>query len=247
MVTFGTTAAQAANAVTTTTPIVMAFAGDPVAAGLAASLARPGGNVTGLSLATPELSGKRVELLRELLPHLTRVTVLGDLLHSPRPVEVQRIEEVARTFGMTVGLVDFTRPEDLDRALREVAHTRPDALLVVNSSLTATHRARIIDSALQRRVPVISSTVEWAAAGALLIYAPSLIDSCRRAATYVDKILKGAKPPTFPWSSPRRSSWSSTSRPPTPSVEGADVLRSRPRRRRSRKATTQPELPVVRA
>jgi putative ABC transport system substrate-binding protein len=204
IVTFGTTAAQAANAVTTTTPIVMAIAGDPVAAGLAASLARPGGNVTGLSLATPELSGKRVELLREVLPHLTRLAVLGDLLHSPRPVEVRRIEEVARIFGMTVGLVDVTRPEDLDRALREVAQTRPDALLVVNSSLTATHRTRIIDSALRRRVPVVSSTVEWAAAGALLTYAPSLIDSCRRAATYVDKILKGAKPADLPVEQPTK-------------------------------------------
>jgi ABC-type uncharacterized transport system substrate-binding protein len=204
IVTFGTTAAQAAKAVTTTTPIVMALAGDPIAAGLAASLARPGGNITGLSLATPELAGKRVELLREALPSLTRITVLGDLLHAPRPVEVRHVENAARTLGVTVALVEFTRAEDLDRALREVAHMRPEGLLVVNSALTATHRSRIIDSALKARIPVVSSTAEWAVAGALIIYAPSVIESCRRAAAYVDKILKGAKAGDLPIEQPTK-------------------------------------------
>jgi putative ABC transport system substrate-binding protein len=204
VVTFGTTAAQAIKAATTTIPVVLALAGDPVEAGLVASLARPGGNITGLSLATPELAGKRVEFLKEVAPNLTRLSVLGDLTHSPRPIEVRHIEEVTRRFGVTVALIEFTRVEDLDRALREVAQSRPEALVVVNSSLTATNRPRIVAFAMRNRVPVVSSTAEWAVAGALLVYAGSLVDSCRQAAVYVDKILKGAKPGDLPVEEPTK-------------------------------------------
>ena len=179
IVTFGA-AAQAAKAATTTTPIVMAFAGDPIGTRLVASLARPGGNVTGMSLATPELAGKRLELLKEVVPKLTRLTVLGDL---SRQLEVVRqTQEAGRGLGMTVALVEFTRAEGLDTALGEVAHTRPEALLVLNSAVTSTHRVRILDFALKKRVPLVSSTSEWAVVGALMIYAPSLSDSSRRAA-----------------------------------------------------------------
>jgi len=204
IVTFGTTAAQAVKAATTTTPIVMALAGDPVETRLVASLARPGGNVTGLSLATPELAGKRLELLKEVVPKLTRLTVLGDLSRSPRPAEVRQTQEAARALGVTVALVEFTRAEGLDSALGEVSHTRPEALLVLNSALTGTHRSRITEFALKNRLPVVSSTSEWAVAGALMIYAPSLTDSCRRAAAYVDKILKGASPADLPIEQPTK-------------------------------------------
>jgi len=202
IVTFGAAAAQAAKAATTTTPIVMAFAGDPIGTRLVASLARPGGNVTGMSLATPELAGKRLELLKEVVPKLTRLTVLGDL---SRQLEVVRqTQEAGRGLGMTVALVEFTRAEGLDTALGEVAHTRPEALLVLNSAVTSTHRVRILDFALKKRVPLVSSTSEWAVVGALMIYAPSLSDSSRRAAVYVDKILKGAKPGDLPIEQPTK-------------------------------------------
>jgi len=201
IVTFGLTAAQAAKAATTTTPIVMAFAGDPVGTRLVASLARPGGNVTGMSLATPELAGKRLELLKEMVPKLTRLSVLGDL---SRQVEVQETQAAARVLGLTVALVEFTRPEGLERALGGASHARPEALLVLNSAVTATHRARIIDFGLKNRLPLVSNTGEWAVAGALISYAPSLADSSRRAAAYVDKILKGANPADLPIEQPTK-------------------------------------------
>jgi putative ABC transport system substrate-binding protein len=199
IVTFGTLPAQAAKAATTTTPIVMAFAGDPVGDRLIASLASPGGNVTGMSLAIPELAGKRLELLKEVVPKLTRLSVLGE---TSRLLEVRQTQEAARTLGLTVALVEFTRAEGLDLALGEVSHSRPDALLVLNSALTSTHRARIIDFALKNRMPLVSSTSGWARSGALLIYAPSLTESSRRAAAYVDKILKGANSRDLPVEQP---------------------------------------------
>ena len=201
IVTFGTTAAQAAKAATTTTPIVMAFAGDPVGTRLVANVARPGGNVTGMSLATSELSGKRLGLLKEIIPNLTRLTVLGDI---SRQVEIQETEKAARVLGLTVALVEFTRTEELDRALGELPRTRPQALFVINTALTITHRARILDFALKTRVPLVGSQNAWAEAGALMNYSPSLTDSSRRAATYVDKILKGANPADLPIQQPTK-------------------------------------------
>jgi ABC-type uncharacterized transport system substrate-binding protein len=201
IVTFGTTAAQAAKAATTTTPIVMAFAGDPVGTQLVASLARPGGNVTGMSLATAELAGKRLELLKEIIPKLTRLTILGDI---SRGVEVHETQEAARVLSLTVTPVEFTRGEGLDRALSEVAGTRPQALFVINTAVTITHRARILDFTLKKHVPVIGTQSAWAEAGALMHYASSLTDSCRRAAVYVDKILKGANPADLPIQQPTK-------------------------------------------
>jgi len=201
IVTFGTTAAQAAKAATTTTPIVMAFAGDPVGTRLVANLARPGGNVTGMSLATSELSGKRLGLLKEVIPKLTRLSILGDI---SRQVEIQETERAARVLGLTVALVEFTRTEGLERALGELPRTRPEALLVLNTALTITHRARILDFALKNRLPLVGSQNAWAEAGALMNYAPSLTDSARQAATYVDKILKGANPADLPIQRPTK-------------------------------------------
>ena len=201
IVTFGTTAAQAAKAATTTTPIVMAFAGDPVGTRLVASLARPGGNVTGMSLATSELAGKRLELLKEITPRVTRLTILGDIT---REVEVHETEKAARVLGLTVALVELTQAVGLDRALGEVARTRPQTLFVINTAVTVTHRARIISFALQNRVPLVGTQSGWAEAGALMNYASSLTDSSRRAAVYVDKILKGASPADLPIEQPTK-------------------------------------------
>jgi putative tryptophan/tyrosine transport system substrate-binding protein len=202
IVTFGTAAAQAAKAATTTTPIVMAFAGDPLGTRIVASLAKPGGNITGMSLATPELAGKRLEFLKEVVPKLTRLTVVGDPSH--RQVEVRQTQKAAAALGLTLALIEVTRAEGLDTALGEVARARPQALLVLNSSLTVTHRSRIIDFALKHRVPLVSSTSDWAAAGALIAYAPSITETCRRAAAFVDKILKGANPADLPIEQPTK-------------------------------------------
>ncbi len=201
IVTFGTTAAQAAKAATTKIPIVMAFAGDPVGTRLVESLARPGGNVTGMSLATSELAGKRLALLKEITPKLTRLTILGDIT---REVEVHETEKAARVLGLTVALVELTQAAGLDKAFVEVARTRPQTLFVINTAVTVTHRARIVAFALQNRVPLVGTQSGWAEAGALLNYASSLTDSCRRAAVYVDKILKGANPADLPIQQPTK-------------------------------------------
>ena len=201
IVTFGMTAAQAAKAATTTTPIVMAFAGDPVGTQLVASLARPGGNITGMSLATSELAGKRLGLLKEITPKLTRLTILGDIT---REVEVHETEKAARVLGLTVALVELTQTVGLDNALGAVARTRPQTLFVINTAVTVTHRVRIIDFALRNRVPLVGSQSGWAEAGALMNYASSLTDSRRRAAVYVDKILKGARPADLPVEQPTK-------------------------------------------
>ncbi len=201
IVTFGTTAAQAAKAATTTTPIVMAFAGDPVGTRLVASLAKPGGNVTGMSLATSDLSGKRLDLLKEVIPKLTRLTILGDI---SRQVEIQETERAARVLGLTVALVELTRAEGFDRALDEVSRTRPQALFLINTAVTVTYRARIVDFALKNRVSLVGTQGGWAEAGALMNYASSITDASRRAAAYVDKILKGAKPADLPVEQPTK-------------------------------------------
>ncbi len=201
IVTFGTTAAQAAKAATTTTPIVMAFAGDPVGTRLVASLAKPGGNVTGMSLATSDLAGKRLDLLKEVIPKLTRLTILGDI---SRQVEIQETERAARVLGLTVALVELTRAEGFDRALDEVSRTRPQALFLINTAVTVTYRARIVDFALKNRVSLVGTQGGWAEAGALMNYASSITDASRRAAAYVDKILKGAKPADLPVEQPTK-------------------------------------------
>jgi ABC-type uncharacterized transport system substrate-binding protein len=201
IVTFGTTAAQAAKTATTTTPIVMAFAGDPVGTQLVASLARPGGNVTGMSLATSELAGKRLELLKQITPKVTRLTILGDIT---REVEVQETKKGARVLGMTVALVELTQASGLDKALAEVARTRPQTIFVINTAVTVTHRAAIIDFALKNRVPLVGTQAGWAKAGALMDYSASLTDATRRAALYVDKILNGATPGDLPIQRPTK-------------------------------------------
>jgi len=201
IVTFGTTAAQAAKAATTTTPIVMAFAGDPVGTRLVSSLAKPGGNVTGMSLATSELAGKRLDLLKEAIPKLTRLTVLGDI---SRQVEIEETERAARVLSLTVALVELTRAEGFDRALGEVSRTRPQALFVINTAVTVAYRARIVDFALKNRVSLVGTQRSWAEAGALMDYSSSVTDACRRAAVFVDKILKGAKPADLPVEQPTK-------------------------------------------
>jgi putative tryptophan/tyrosine transport system substrate-binding protein len=201
VVTFGTTAAQAAKAATTTTPIVMAFAGDPVGTRLVASLAKPGGNVTGMSLAASDLSGKRLDLLKEVIPKVIRLTILGDV---SRRVEIQETERAARVLGLTVALVELARAEEFNKALGEVSRSRPQALFIINTAVTLTHRARIVDFALKNRVSLVGTQHGWAGAGALMDYASSTTDASRRSAVFVDKILRGAKPADLPVEQPTK-------------------------------------------
>jgi putative ABC transport system substrate-binding protein len=199
LVTGGAESARAAKKATTTTPIVMATGADPVKLGLVESLARPGGNVTGLTSLSTELIAKRVELLRELLPKISRVAVLSD--GAPNSLMlVREVETTARSLGITTRPISVAGPNDLDRALSAAAKER--ALIVIASPPLFTERKRIADLALKYRLPSVVGGREYAEAGGLFSYAVSYPDLFRRAALYVDKILKGAKPADLPVEQP---------------------------------------------
>lgn len=198
IVTGGGETARVAKQVTTTIPIVMATGGDPVRLGVK-SLGRPGANVTGVTSLSAELIAKRLALLRELLPKVSRVAVLSD--ESPNSlVSVREVEAAARTLGMTVRPVGVHGPNDYDRALSLAAKER--ALVVVASPALFTERTRIAELALKHRLPTAVGGREYAEAGGLFSYAVSYPDLFRRAAAYVDKILRGAKPADLPVEQP---------------------------------------------
>jgi putative ABC transport system substrate-binding protein len=199
---FGTPAPLAAKRTTTTIPIVMTAAGDPLGSGLVASLARPGGNVTGMSLMVPDLGGKRLELLKELLPRLARVAVLWNAA-NPYPARVFKEVQVAgRTLGIEVQSLEVRDPDDFDGAFQTLQRQHPDALMTVEDPLTFNYRKRIADFALGQLLPTLHGFKEDVAAGALMSYGANLADLFRRAAGYVDLILKGAKPADLPVQQP---------------------------------------------
>jgi putative tryptophan/tyrosine transport system substrate-binding protein len=191
-----TPAVQAAKDATSTIPIVMASAGDPVATGLVASLARPGGNVTGLSNVAAELSGKRFELLREILPGVARV---GLLIHGADPLDkafVQGTEAAASSAGIQLHVATVPRPEDLEPALAGMTKAGAAAVIVPANLPVPAHI--IAQSAQRYRLPSISLVSQFPEAGGLMSYGASLLDIRRRAVGYVDKILKGATPANMP-------------------------------------------------
>jgi putative ABC transport system substrate-binding protein len=204
IVTTGLAATQAAKQATTTIPIVQASGGDLVLAGLVASLARPGGNITGLSIRDVEGGGKRVELLKEAVPHASRIAVLWNTDHPAKALEWHQTQEAARVLGVTLHSVEVRRPHDFDRAFAAMTETRPDALITFTESLTIGHRQQIADFAAQHRLPMMSEIKEFAEVGGLMTYGPSLPDLFRRAAYYVDRILKGAKAADLPVELPMR-------------------------------------------
>jgi putative ABC transport system substrate-binding protein len=194
--------ALAAKDATRTTPIVMAASIDPVAEGLVVSLARPGGNVTGMSLMIPELTPKRFQLLKELLPTLSRVA----LFWNPE-VTVALLKEheaTARSLGLEPQALAVRTAEDLSQAFHEATRSRSGAIVAVQNPIFALHRARIAQLALQHRLPTISGEPLFAEAGGLMTYGASLLDSWRRAAVFVDKILKGTKPADLPVEQPTK-------------------------------------------
>jgi putative ABC transport system substrate-binding protein len=189
---------------TATIPIVMAQDTDPVGNGFVASLARPGGNITGLSSYSAELNGKRLELLKDILPRLSRVAVLGDSSYPGNAQALKQVELAAPPFGVKVQYVDILRLEDFESAFRAAGQSRADAGLVLQSSLFNSHRKELADLAMKARLPMIYYAPEWTEAGGLVSYAASINDLYRRAAVYVDKILKGAKPADLPVEQPTK-------------------------------------------
>jgi ABC-type uncharacterized transport system substrate-binding protein len=187
----------AAKRATVTIPILMSAAGNPVGNGLVASLARPGGNVTGLSLRLTDTAGKRLELLREVVPRLHRLALMGDFANPTIAVEVDFVEAAARTFGLDTVRTEVKSADDIAPAI-EALKGHADALYVCADPLLNTNGARINVSALVARLPSIHSFPNTVEAGALISYGPDFVASYRRAAELADKILRGAKPADIP-------------------------------------------------
>jgi putative ABC transport system substrate-binding protein len=200
----GTLAPFAAKRATTTIPIVMTSAGDPLDSGLVASLARPGGNVTGLSLMMSEVSGKRLELLKELVPRLSRVAVLWNSTNPYPTIVFKETQDAARTLGIELQSLEVKGPADFATVFGLAGQKRPDAFLTIDDPLTLSQRDQILDFAAANRLPAIYGIEEFAAAGGLMTYGASIPDLYRRAATYVDKILRGAKPGELPVEQPTK-------------------------------------------
>jgi putative ABC transport system substrate-binding protein len=202
-----TPAARAVQQVTTTIPIVATAMGDPVGDGLVASLARPGGNITGLTFLGPELVPKHLELLKQALPKVSRVAALwhpGVYGEGTTRDMVKAAEAAARTLGMQLQLVGVRGPDEFDRAFSAMIRERADALIVFPSPMLFAERRRIVDLAAKHRLPSMSNTREYVELGGLIAYGASSTDLWRRGATYVDKILKGAKPADLPVEQPTK-------------------------------------------
>jgi putative ABC transport system substrate-binding protein len=203
----GTLAALAAKQATTTLPIVFTASGDPVQEGLVASLARPGGNVTGLSIVTWELIGKSLELLKHAVPGLSTVAFLlkpDAVPEGARKDRVKAAEVAARALGARLHFVEARSPEDFDRAFADMARVQAGAVYIAVTPMFDIHRRRLVDLATKNRLPTMYSFRGWAEDGGLMSYGPDLPDLLRRAATYVDKILKGAKPADLPVEQPTK-------------------------------------------
>jgi putative ABC transport system substrate-binding protein len=202
LVTWTTPAIQAAHQATTTIPIVMATSGDPIQTGFVASLARPGGNITGLTILSAELSAKRLELLTQLVPGLARVAVLWNPANPAIVLEWQATQEAGRRLGVQVQSLEIWGADDVARAFAAATQEHAQALYLTTDPLFAMHRAQILDLAARSRLPTSFHRREYVEAGGLLSYGPNLPALFRRTATYVDKILKGAKPADIPVEQP---------------------------------------------
>jgi len=205
IVTAGPPATRSAKEATVTIPIVFAQDGDPVASGFVASLARPGGNITGLSTLAPELSGKRLELLKEIVPRLSRVAVLGNSTNPANAQVLKETELAAGVFGVKLQYLDVLDPKDIETAFRAASKGRADAVLMtVSGGVVLSQRTQVVELAAKSRLPAMYIIREYVETGGLMSYGVSLIDLDRRAATYVDKILKGAKPADLPVEQPTK-------------------------------------------
>lgn len=195
---------HAASRATPTIPIVMPNHSDPVGSRLVASLARPGGNITGLSIVNPDLTGKRLELLKQAVPRVTRVAVLWNPTHQAHPNMLSEVSDAARGLGLQIQRVQAQSLNDYERAFSAMTRERAGAILVLGDVTFWLHRARIAELAAKRHLPTMFSQREHAEAGGLMSYGADLADNFRRAASYVAKILKGANPADLPIEQPTK-------------------------------------------
>jgi putative ABC transport system substrate-binding protein len=200
----GVVPALAAKQATETIPVVFTYVSDPVGNGLVASLSRPGGNVTGISAMQPELAGKKVELLKELLPALSRVAALWTSAHPAHMRELDEAQAAARRLGLSLEPYDVTRLTNLERAFAEIKSDRPHAMLIFFDYRTIAYRSMIAQFAVNQRLPTIFSSRLFVDAGGLMSYGPDAEESFRNVARYVDRVLKGAKPSELPVEQPTR-------------------------------------------
>jgi putative ABC transport system substrate-binding protein len=204
IVTGGGTSTRAVKEATVTIPIVMGFDNDPVGSGFVASLARPGGNITGLSSLAPEISGKQVELLKEIVPKLSRLALLGSSSAPGNAQALKEIELAVGALGVKLQILEVRDPKDIETAFGAASKGRADAVLVLPSPITLSQRGQIVDHAVKSRLPAIYWATEFVETGGLMAYSVSFTDLFRRTATYVDKILKGAKPADLPVEQPKK-------------------------------------------
>ena len=204
IVSAGTPATLAAKAATATIPIVMTAVGDPIGSGIVATLARPGGNVTGLSLLDTELDSKRIELLREAVPGLTRIAMLWSPNDPGMTLAFDRVEVASRTLRLALQSLAVRDPAEVPGTLQVAETGRAQALIVTAQPFTIRHQAEILNVATKLRLPAMYTDRRFVDAGGLMSYGPSLVDVYRRAATYVDRILKGAKPADLPVEQPTK-------------------------------------------
>jgi ABC-type uncharacterized transport system substrate-binding protein len=200
----GPPSTRAAKEATITIPIVMGFDNDPVADGFVASLARPGGNITGLATLAPEISGKLLELLKEVVPRLFRVAVLGTSTQPGNAQSLRETEVAAPAFGVKVQFLDILAPKDIETAFRAAGKGHADGVLVLQSPVINSQRTQVADLAVKSRLPGIFPQSQYAKAGGLMYYGVNTVELFRRAPTFVDKILKGAKPADLPVEQPTK-------------------------------------------
>ena len=204
IVSFGPTVTRAAKQANIRIPIVMGFDDDPIGSGFVASLARPGGNITGLSSLSPGLSAKQLELLKEIIPRLSRLAVVGSLIHPGTAQSLQEMEVAARASKVQLRYVDVVDPKNIEAAFGTAHKEHADAVLVLTSVVTQSHQQEIVDLAMKNRLPAIYFTAEWAEAGGFLTFGASFTDLFHRAASYVEKILNGANPADLPVEQPTK-------------------------------------------
>ncbi len=204
IVTTGPTSTGAAKEATVTIPIVMGLDIDPVGSGFVASLARPGGNITGLSNLAPEISGKRLELLKEIIPKLSRVAVLGTSTQPGTAQQLRETELAAGALKVQLQYLDVLSPRDIESVFQAASKGRAQAVLILGGPVLISHRRQVADLVVKSRLPASYVRPEYVEDGGLMSYAPSSNDLLRRAATYVDKILKGAKPADLPVEQPTK-------------------------------------------
>jgi ABC-type uncharacterized transport system substrate-binding protein len=204
IVTVGGQSTRPAKETTSTIPIVMANDPDPVATGFVASLARPGGNITGLTAISSDLAGKRLELVRETFPKVSRIALLLDPGDASKIVELKEIQAAAKVLGVNLQAIEVRSPSDFHSAFKAATRERAGALLALQNAVTNTGRKPIAELAIKNRFPTMWAESGLMDAGGLMCYGPNYVDLFRRAATYVDKILKGAKPADLPVEQPKK-------------------------------------------